>query len=119
MAAEPDPDACRVCGYDVGGWDGDNPLYAICPCCGVESGLDDHPGAAARSYLAEWVAAGAPWGDPEVRPESWDLRHQLEHAGMHDVVGWLDDVGDHALRAARRHRPRFMVTPHWERRSQR
>ena len=87
LDAELDPDACHVCGYDVGGWDGDNPLYAICLCCGVESGLDDHAVTRARTYLAEWIAAGMPWYDPEEKPESWDLRRQLEHAGMLDVVG--------------------------------
>ena len=118
MDAELDPDACHVCGCDVGGWDRDNPLYAVCQCCGVESGVDDHAVASARSYLAEWVAAGMPWHDAEERPESWDLRRQLEHVGMRDVVGWLDEGADRALRAARRPWPRFVVTPHWERRSQ-
>jgi hypothetical protein len=118
LEAELDPGACQVCGYDVGGWDGGDPLYAICQCCGVESGVDDYPVSSARSYLAEWVAAGMPWRDPAEKPESWDLRRQLEHAGMQDLVGWLDEGGDRALRASRGHRPRFVVTPHWERRSQ-
>ncbi|MBA3783108.1 MAG: hypothetical protein H0X12_14815 [Nocardioides sp.] len=56
---------CRVCGYDWGeppwGPYGDTPNFWICPCCEVEAGYEDGTAESARSYRAEWLAAGAKW----------------------------------------------------------
>lgn len=74
---------CRVCGYrsDDPPWghDGRTPLYDFCTCCGVEHGYQDSSPAGARSYRANWIAAGAKWEESAARPEGWELSEQLSH----------------------------------------
>jgi hypothetical protein len=68
-------------------WYGE-PVYQICPCCGFEPGNDDDSWSAAvrplnfEEYRGEWVASGGAWLDESRKPEGWDLRTQLEAAGM-------------------------------------
>ncbi len=71
---------CLVCAY------AQMPLppndYNICPCCGIEYGLDD----AFESYedlRDEWLLAGGPWfsdADPYLQPANWNPWSQLEAA---------------------------------------
>lgn len=73
---------CPVCGYpglaeppyneDGGG------SFEICPSCGFEFGFDDQSeGISHDEYRARWLADGAPWFDPEQKPEDWNLQAQL------------------------------------------
>ncbi|WP_460621883.1 hypothetical protein [Hymenobacter tenuis] len=72
---------CRVCGldYDESPWgpDGQTPDFSICACCGVVFGYDDCLPASARAYRATWLAAGATWFYPNMRPTNWVLLEQL------------------------------------------
>lgn len=63
--------------------------YGICPCCGVEYGLDD----AFDSHLKlrnQWLKRGAPWFSqhhPYDPPANWNAWEQLDLAGyQYDVV---------------------------------
>ena len=73
---------CRVCGLwqDEPPWgaDGNCPTYNHCPCCGVEFGYGDATLEAARKFREEWLAGGAKWDDPEMKPEKWDANDQLQ-----------------------------------------
>jgi len=57
--------------------------YNICPCCGIEYGLED----AFETYdelRDEWLLAGGPWfseAKPYVRPANWNAWEQLDLAG--------------------------------------
>ena len=70
---------CRVCGY--GGDEfydaSDAPTYAICDCCGAESGYHDSTPEAARAYRQGWIAGGAIWRSQSERPSDWNLDEQL------------------------------------------
>jgi hypothetical protein len=72
---------CRVCGYRPAGEAPYLPegggLYGICPCCGVEWGYQDATPDGARHFREAWLARGAPWDDPALRPADWDLQEQL------------------------------------------
>ncbi|UOQ64960.1 hypothetical protein [Hymenobacter volaticus] len=73
---------CRVCGldYDESPW-GPNenaPDHSICECCGAEFGYHDHTPASTRQYRATWLANGALWFYPKLKPEGWLLAEQLE-----------------------------------------
>ncbi|MDX3456240.1 hypothetical protein PV396_30600 [Streptomyces sp. ME02-8801-2C] len=73
---------CRVCGQDDGTLLRDGygvPLYVICDCCGIESGLGDDHLSKVRETRGYWVADGARWDVPSRRPENWDLLEQLSH----------------------------------------
>ncbi|WP_328494566.1 hypothetical protein OHS59_18825 [Streptomyces sp. NBC_00414] len=72
---------CRVCGLD----DGVTPLwneygvpqYVICACCATESGIGDDNLPQVREIRGYWVARGAEWDDPRLKPKDWDLLKQL------------------------------------------
>lgn len=72
---------CLVCGFDQMPYSPDK--YHICPCCGVEYGVDD----AFESHAAirdEWLSVGGPWFSdvkPYVAPPNWDAWNQLDKAG--------------------------------------
>ena len=72
---------CRVCGLFLEdppwGYDEKTPLYEYCPCCGVEFGYQDATPIGARAYREEWLAAGAKWDEPTMRPASWSASEQL------------------------------------------
>jgi hypothetical protein len=57
--------------------------YNICPCCGIEFGLDD----AFEGYEElrnQWLAAGGSWFSqvhPYIQPVNWDAWKQLDSAG--------------------------------------
>ncbi len=72
---------CRVCGYvnETPPWgeDGETPSFEICPCCGVEFGYEDATPQAVRAYRTKWLANGARWFTPELRPADWDLEAQM------------------------------------------
>jgi hypothetical protein len=77
---------CRVCG--LAGevfWRGGVPTEATCPCCGIESGIDDlgTPGVwetlrGIRARRGYWVANRALWAVPNARPAGWNVLEQLE-----------------------------------------
>jgi hypothetical protein len=71
---------CRVCGLDNGDvlWDEYGvPQYLICPCCATESGIGDDNLSQVREIRGYWVARGAEWDDPKLKPKVWDLLKQL------------------------------------------
>lgn len=73
---------CLVCAYDQMPHPPSG--YNICPCCGVEYGLDDAFDSH-EQLRDEWLAAGAPWFSqvvPYDRPANWDAWEQLEYAGL-------------------------------------
>lgn len=85
-ADRPDvPSICLVCGFDYAGFDdelpwgpyGDDPTYNFCPCCGVEFGYGDFALESARKWRTEWLASGANWFKPDLRPSAWDVDVQL------------------------------------------
>jgi hypothetical protein len=57
--------------------------YNICPCCGVEYGVDD--AFDSHEELRDmWLQAGAPWFSseyPYLRLPNWDAWNQLDLAG--------------------------------------
>ena len=74
---------CRVCGLDQGeppwGEYGDCPTFGICFCCGVEFGYQDCFPEDVERYRNEWLAKGAPWRDPEEKPDNWSLEEQMKN----------------------------------------
>jgi len=59
---------CRVCGfnnYPDNFWEGDIPMYIICPCCGCESGNEDYTVESTKQYRENWIKRGAIWLDPK------------------------------------------------------
>ncbi|MGH9136555.1 MAG: hypothetical protein ACRD0G_05840 [Acidimicrobiales bacterium] len=85
MRRDEPPFICPVCGYrglaerpynESGGGS-----FEICPCCGYEFGFDDDSeGTSHQEYRRRWLADGAPWFDPEQKPDGWDLEVQLRNA---------------------------------------
>ncbi|WP_431035763.1 hypothetical protein ACQYWQ_17710 [Streptomyces sp. P6-2-1] len=76
----PVEETCRVCGLGGEGalWNEYGvPQYLICPCCGVESGVEDETYARVQASRAQWLASGAEWKEPEYRPAHWNLEEQL------------------------------------------
>jgi hypothetical protein len=73
---------CRVCGLRLDdppwGLDGKTPLFAYCPCCGVEFGYQDSTAEGARRFRQQWIAKGAPWDTSAQRPPDWSLEAQLD-----------------------------------------
>jgi hypothetical protein len=76
---------CFLCGYpDLRNnpWseDGLSPSYDICPCCGMEYGVDDINELAFKLYREEWFSKGRKWFDQQVKPPlNWDLSNQVEN----------------------------------------
>ncbi|MFI1176832.1 hypothetical protein [Streptomyces melanogenes] len=72
--------ACRICGFDAD-WPVFDaygvPQYVICPCCYNESGIGDDTVSQVRELRGYWVASGAQWHEPKLRPSDWDLLKQL------------------------------------------
>lgn len=73
---------CPVCGFpdlDQPPWEPDTgvPSFDICPCCGCEFGYNDATVKAKERYRKEWIAGGAHWFEPELKPPDWDLSKQL------------------------------------------
>jgi hypothetical protein len=59
------------------------PTYAICPCCGFESGYDGVEEVHFQQYRRRWIASGMPWFSSIDRPpEGWDPIEQLKRAGL-------------------------------------
>jgi hypothetical protein len=75
---------CRVCGLlqsePPWGYDGKSPTYDFCSCCGVEFGYGDASPLGIRQWRQKWIAKGATWDAPELKPANWDLQEQLSHA---------------------------------------
>ncbi|GGZ30349.1 hypothetical protein [Streptomyces nitrosporeus] len=72
--------ACRICGHDDGVPVFDAygvPQYVICPCCYNESGIGDDNVSQVRELRGYWVANGAQWHEPKLRPADWDLLKQV------------------------------------------
>lgn len=73
---------CKMCGFD------EMPYppkpYNICPCCGIEYGVDDQIDSY-KQLRNEWLSAGAPWFStlPEfLRPPLWNAWDQLDKAQL-------------------------------------
>lgn len=79
----PDVNACRVCGWNLGGpgW-APSPQYIICACCGAESGVDDLDERQASRYLLAWISKGGGWFLPQEMPEGWSLLDHLDRTGL-------------------------------------
>jgi hypothetical protein len=78
---------CPVCGYpnlDYPAMDplSGNPSFDICPSCGCEFGYDDATIQVKDSYRKRWIKNGAVWFKPELKPQNWSLRDQLELIGI-------------------------------------
>lgn len=78
---------CPVCGFDgllePAYNEQGSGSFEICPSCGFEYGYDDDDlGVTHEEHLAQWLAAGAEWFDPEARPADWDLATQLARVGL-------------------------------------
>jgi hypothetical protein len=87
-SAQPvEPDYCPVCACTLPlPPRGDHsPRTDVCPCCGIQFGIDD----AAGGYLvratiydhwrAQWIGAGMPWRSRTVQqPEGWNAAAQIE-----------------------------------------
>jgi hypothetical protein len=61
--------------------------YDICPCCSFEFGLEDEAPDSTKSvsfekYLQQWIAEGCVWFQLEFKPHDWNLRTQLQKAGI-------------------------------------
>lgn len=72
---------CLVCGYNQMPHPPKD--YSICPCCGVEYGLDDAFDSH-RKLRNEWLRLGAPWFSklrPYEAPANWNAWDQLDKAG--------------------------------------
>ncbi len=75
----PPETTCRVCGYDADEirWaSADSPSYAVCDCCGTESGYEDTQLSAVRRARERWVDAGRPWATRQGPPTDWDAQEQ-------------------------------------------
>ena len=72
---------CRVCGFlhDTPIWNdfGQSLLDESCICCGVYWGVDDTSLDEIRQYRMYWLANGAKWKWPLVKPDDWELEEQL------------------------------------------
>lgn len=71
---------CRVCGLhseDPPWEEGIYPTYSICDCCGAEFGLEDITVKSTREYREKWIAEGAKWFNPKLKPDNWNLGTQL------------------------------------------
>jgi hypothetical protein len=86
------PDACPVCGYELGfvPWVGNSPSDEICPCCGIQFGYDDaaggniiRRGAVYRKWRLDWIRRGCPWTSASIpQPHVWDPLRQMKAAGI-------------------------------------
>jgi len=74
---------CRVCGYDNDdfpwGEDGKNPTYQICPCCGVEFGVDDITPENIQKFRNGWQKSNYKWFDRQMKPSDWSLEKQMKN----------------------------------------
>lgn len=70
-----------MCGYDSDfpwGEDGKSPTFMTCRCCGVEFGHGDTTWRMIRQWRDDWIAQGARWADPNLKPGGWSLEVQLK-----------------------------------------
>jgi hypothetical protein len=71
---------CHICGLAQSeapwGESGTDPSWNICACCGCEYGYDDFLAIGCDDFRAKWIASGAPWFRPELRPTDWQLAAQ-------------------------------------------
>ena len=75
--------SCRVCGLlfvePPWGSDGKTPSYEFCSCCGVEFGYQDSLPSGAQAFRRKWLADGAHWREPAMKPIEWRLDEQLQN----------------------------------------
>lgn len=78
---------CPACGTDLDfePWRGRSPSYEICPCCGIQFGLDDFiPGEATErwrfhaEWRQRWIRGGMQRWSTDEQPPDWDPREQLK-----------------------------------------
>ncbi|WP_308638277.1 hypothetical protein [Paenibacillus silvisoli] len=74
---------CHLCGYPEQNkppWtqEGLSPSYEICPCCGIEFGVDDINLLGFEIYKREWFEKGRDWFDQAKRPVNWEQEEQLK-----------------------------------------
>jgi hypothetical protein len=74
---------CRVCGFEDTdqpyGSTGNEPSYALCPCCNVEHGYEDYTVESSLEYRKTWLAKGANFTDVKLKPAAWNLAKQLQN----------------------------------------
>ncbi|WP_208855154.1 hypothetical protein [Leptospira alexanderi] len=82
---------CPVCGFELDflPWEGLNPSFGICPCCGIQFGYTDAtPEGEGKEQQARyrkwWISQGMPWQDYGVTdpPPNWDPKEQLKRIGI-------------------------------------
>ncbi len=73
---------CRICGLKQQnppwGKKGDQPSFAICPCCGGEFGYDDATVEAVVTARKQWMSEGCEWFLSELRPARWNVQTQMK-----------------------------------------
>lgn len=67
---------CPICGYNRLN---EPPVeFSICPCCGVEFGVDDFEMSHAELQV-QWIQRGMPWFSSFTRPYAgWDALRQIQ-----------------------------------------
>lgn len=80
--SQPYTHECRVCGHFSEeypwGEDGKSPTLELCPCCGVQFGVDDDTIDIVKVYRAKWINEGAKWLIKDQKPEQWNIEEQLQ-----------------------------------------
>lgn len=83
LFSDPNTHECRVCGLYLEhypwGEDGRSPSLDLCPCCGVQFGVDDDTIDIIKAYRAKWLNEGAKWFQKKLKPEQWHLDKQLSN----------------------------------------
>lgn len=88
---------CPVCGFELWflPWSDECPSDEMCPCCGIQFGLDDVIDlddvslSTRMTYYAQvrsrWIDGGMLWrGSVTNKPKNWDPRKQLRIASFPD-----------------------------------
>lgn len=83
LFSEPNTHECRVCGQfsekHPWGEDGKSPTLELCPCCGVQFGVDDDTIDIIKAYRAKWINEGTKWLTKEQKPDQWNIEEQLRN----------------------------------------
>lgn len=78
---------CPVCGYGLNflPWEGSSPSDEICPCCGIQFGLEDIDAENEAQFIEiyesirkDWLKAGSKWFSPKGPPKEWNAETQLK-----------------------------------------
>jgi hypothetical protein len=82
-SSPPNKYECRICGYSnkdyPWGEDGKSPSYQICPCCGVQFGINDITPEDMQRYFKEWEKNDLRWNNPKEKPVKWVIDEQIKN----------------------------------------